>query len=38
MDTWPRIAEALITPPGIIVLLLLLTFLVYLRRQWLGWP
>jgi uncharacterized SAM-binding protein YcdF (DUF218 family) len=36
MDTWPRIAEVLITPPGIIVLLLLLTFLVYLRRQWLG--
>jgi uncharacterized SAM-binding protein YcdF (DUF218 family) len=36
MDTWPRIAEVLITPPGIIVLLLLLTFFAYLRRQWLG--
>jgi uncharacterized SAM-binding protein YcdF (DUF218 family) len=36
MDMWPRIAEVLITPPGIIVLLLLLTFFAYLRRQWLG--
>ena len=36
MELWPRIAEALITPPGIVVLLLLLTFLAYLRRQWLG--
>lgn len=36
MDMWPRIAEVLITPPGIIVLLLMLTFLAYLRRQWLG--
>ncbi len=36
MDMWPRIIEALITPPGIIVLLLLLTFFAYLRRQWLG--
>ncbi|MEK7666450.1 MAG: YdcF family protein [Pseudomonadota bacterium] len=36
MELWPRIAEALITPPGIVVLLLFLTFLAYLRRQWLG--
>ena len=36
MDMWPRIAEAMITPPGIVVLLLFLTFLAYLRRQWLG--
>ena len=36
MDMWPRIAEVLITPPGIVVLLLLLTFFAYLRRQWLG--
>lgn len=36
MDIWPRIAEILITPPGVIVLLLLLTFLAYLRRQLLG--
>ncbi len=36
MEMWPRIAEAMITPPGIVVLLLLLTFFAYLRRQWLG--
>jgi len=36
MDMWLRIAEALITPPGIVVLLLFITFLTYLRRQWLG--
>jgi uncharacterized SAM-binding protein YcdF (DUF218 family) len=36
MNMWLRITEALITPPGIIILLLLLTFLAYLRRQWLG--
>jgi uncharacterized SAM-binding protein YcdF (DUF218 family) len=36
MEMWPRIAEALITPPGIIVLLLFLTFLTYLWRQWIG--
>ena len=36
MDMWPRIVEVLITPPGIIVLLMLLTFLAYLRRQLLG--
>lgn len=36
MDMWPRIAELLITPPGVVVLMLLLTFLAYLRRAWLG--
>ena len=36
MDMWPRIAEVLITPPGVVVVLLLLTFLAYLRRAWLG--
>ena len=36
MDMWARIAEVIIAPPGIIVLLLLLTFLAFLRRQWLG--
>lgn len=36
MELWLRIAEALIAPPGIVVLLLFLTFLAYLRRQWLG--
>jgi uncharacterized SAM-binding protein YcdF (DUF218 family) len=36
MDTWPQVVEQLITPPGIVVLLLILTFLAYLRRQWLG--
>lgn len=36
MDMWPRIAETIVTPPGIVVLLLLLTFLAQLSRQWLG--
>jgi uncharacterized SAM-binding protein YcdF (DUF218 family) len=36
MDLWPRIAELLITPPGVVVVLLLITFLAYLRRNWLG--
>lgn len=36
MDMWPRIVELLITPPGIIVVMLLLTFLAYLRRPWFG--
>lgn len=36
MDMWPSIIEVLVTPPGIVVLLLLITFFAYLRRQWLG--
>ena len=36
MDMWPRIVEVLITPPGVVVVMLLLTFLAYLRRAWLG--
>ena len=36
MELWLRIAEVLITPPGIIVLLLFLTFLAYLWRHWIG--
>lgn len=36
MDMWPRVVEVLITPPGVVVVLLLLTFLAYLRRAWLG--
>jgi len=36
MDMWSHLAETLITPPGIVVLLLFLTFLAYLHRQWLG--
>jgi uncharacterized SAM-binding protein YcdF (DUF218 family) len=36
MVMWHRIIETLITPPGIVILLLFLTFLAYLRRQWLG--
>jgi uncharacterized SAM-binding protein YcdF (DUF218 family) len=36
MDMWPQVVEVLITPPGIVVLLLFLTFLALLRRQWLG--
>jgi uncharacterized SAM-binding protein YcdF (DUF218 family) len=36
MDMWPSIVEVLVTPPGIVVLLLILTFLVNLKRPWLG--
>lgn len=36
MDIWFGVAATLITPPGIVVLLLFLTFVAYLRRQWLG--
>jgi uncharacterized SAM-binding protein YcdF (DUF218 family) len=36
MNMWPSVIEALIVPPGLIVILLLLTFVVYLRSQWLG--
>jgi uncharacterized SAM-binding protein YcdF (DUF218 family) len=36
MDMSIRLMEALITPPGIVVLLLLLTFFGYLRKYWLG--
>jgi uncharacterized SAM-binding protein YcdF (DUF218 family) len=36
MEMWPRLAEVLITPPGIVILLLFLTFFVNLKRQWLG--
>lgn len=36
MDMWARIAETFVTPPGIIALLLLLTFLAYFSRHWLG--
>lgn len=36
MDMWPRIIELLITPPGVVVLMLLLTFIAYLWRAWLG--
>ncbi len=36
MDTWPRIVELLITPPGVVVLMLVLTYFAYLRRTWLG--
>jgi uncharacterized SAM-binding protein YcdF (DUF218 family) len=36
MDMWPQLVEGLITPPGIIVLLLFLTFFANLKRQWLG--
>lgn len=36
MESLPQVVEQLITPPGIVVLLLILTFLAYLRRQWLG--
>lgn len=36
MGIWSHLAEALITPPGIVVVLLFLTFLAYLWRHWLG--
>ena len=36
MEMWPRIVKLLITPPGVVVLMLLLTFVAYLRRPWLG--
>jgi len=36
MDMWPAIIEMLVTPPGIIIVLLLLTFLAYLKSHWLG--
>lgn len=36
MDMWPRIVEVLILPPGLIVVMLLLSFFAYLRRPWLG--
>jgi len=36
MEMAPRLLEMLITPPGIIILLLLLTFLGYLKSYWLG--
>lgn len=36
MDLWSRVVEVLLTPPGVIILLLSFTFLVYLKRQWLG--
>lgn len=36
MDFWPRIAEMVITPPGIVLLLLVLTLLAYFKKHWLG--
>lgn len=36
MDLWPRILEMLVTPPGVIILLLLLSFIAYLKWNWLG--
>jgi uncharacterized SAM-binding protein YcdF (DUF218 family) len=36
MDLMPRIIELLITPPGIVVLLLGITFLVYIKSYWAG--
>jgi len=36
MELWPIIAESIVTPPGIFVLFLLLTFLTYFSRHWLG--
>jgi uncharacterized SAM-binding protein YcdF (DUF218 family) len=36
MDMWAQIGETIVTPPGVIVLLLLLTFLAYMSRHWLG--
>jgi len=36
MDMWPAIIETLVTPPGFIVVLLMITFLAYLKSHWLG--
>ena len=36
MDFWPRIAETLLTPPSIVIVLLILTLLAYFRKHWLG--
>lgn len=36
MDLWPRIVEMLLTPPGIVLVLLALTFLAYLKKHWMG--
>lgn len=36
MEFWPRIAETLLTPPGIVIVLLILTLLAYFRKHWLG--
>lgn len=36
MNTWPQIVEMLVTPPGIVVVLLLVAFLGYLRSHWIG--
>lgn len=36
MNMWPAIIDTLVTPPGVIIVLLLLTFLAYLKSHWLG--
>lgn len=36
MDSLSRILEIAITPPGIVVVLLVITFLAYLRNYWFG--
>jgi uncharacterized SAM-binding protein YcdF (DUF218 family) len=36
MEFWPRIAETFLTPPGIVIVLLILTLLAYFRKHWLG--
>lgn len=36
MDMWPAIIEILVRPPGVIIVLLLLTFLADLKSHWLG--
>ena len=36
MEMGSRIIELLVTPPGIVILLLVLTFLSYLRSHWFG--
>ena len=36
MDFWPRIAETLLTPPGVVIVLLILTLLAYFKKHWLG--
>jgi len=36
MDMGPHLIEMLLTPPGVVIVLLLLTFVGYLRNYWVG--
>jgi len=36
MESWSHVVEMLVTPPGMVIVLLLITFVGYLRSHWLG--